>query len=133
MLGSGSNYRGRENHDFRWIQSDYLSNSGVISGGVCKAVEQIRCIIIKKAPFIRKPPPCLSRIWNKGGGFLIKSAGGRKFFQDSVSFCCENPFSNVVFFCNGNVMLQIQIHQNFRLRLAVRNTLLCDWYTHLFV
>ena len=41
MLGSGSNYRGRENRDFRWIQSDYLSNPGVISGGVCKAVEQI--------------------------------------------------------------------------------------------
>ena len=41
MLDAGSNYRGRENRDFHWIQSDYLSDPGVISGGVCKAVEQI--------------------------------------------------------------------------------------------
>ena len=40
----------------------------------------IRCIIIKKAPFYKKAPPCLSRIWNKGG-LSYKSAEGRKFFR----------------------------------------------------
>ena len=77
--------------------------------------------LLRKPPFIRKPPLVCPGSGTRGG-FLIKSAGGRNFFQDSVSFCCENPFSNVVF-CNENVMLQIQIHQIFRLRRAVRNTL----------
>ena len=82
----------------------------------------IRAIIIKKAPLYKKAPPLFVPDLEQGGGFLIKSAGGRNFFQDSVSFCCENPFWNVVF-ANEIVMLQIQIHQNFRLRRAVRNTL----------
>ena len=53
--------------------------------------QNISTIIIKKALFYKKAPPCLFRIWNKGG-LSYKSAGGRKILAIFAVFCFENAF-----------------------------------------
>ena len=75
-------------------------------------------------PF-NKNPPCLSRICNKGGGFLKYSIGDRKFLGHFPLFCFKNPFWNTVFAIE-NAFLEVQNRQIFRLRRALAPTVVID-------